>query len=111
WTSSSRTGRSSPTARSCDSATRAESEPPARCRPGLQLSPVAGYCRGMSTASAVIADRDTQPDHEPATVRLARACRELRRGAATGVLVEQLFGRPGEPDYIEPGHLDVLDLL
>ncbi len=65
----------------------------------------------MSTASAVLANGDVGPDRESATVRLARAWRELRRGAATGVLVEQLFGRPGEPDYIEPGHLDVLDIL
>jgi len=61
--------------------------------------------------ATAVADGETETTHEPATARFARAWRELRRGAATGVLVEQLFGRPGAPDSVEPGHLDVLDLL
>jgi len=35
----------------------------------------------------------------------------MRRGTATGVLVAALFGHPGEPDSVEPAHLDVLDIL
>lgn len=46
-----------------------------------------------------------------ASARMGRAWRELRRGAATAVLIERLFGVPGEPDSVEPGQLDVLDLL
>jgi DNA-binding MarR family transcriptional regulator len=65
----------------------------------------------MTTAPAVVADRDTATARESPTVRLGRAWREMRRGAATGPLVERLFGRPGEPDSVEPGHLDVLDVL
>ena len=41
--------------------------------------------------------------------RMGRAWRELRRGVATGVLRDKLFGVG--PDAIEPGHMDVLDLL
>jgi len=65
----------------------------------------------MTTATAVVADAATDEARESPTVRLARAWREMRRGAATGVVVEKVFGRPGEPDAVEPGHLDVLDLL
>ena len=44
--------------------------------------------------------------------RSGRAWRELRRGAVHGrSSIEQLFGTPGEPDSVEPGQLDVLDLL
>ena len=42
---------------------------------------------------------------------MGRAWRELRRGQATAVLTERLFGVPGEPDSVDPGQLDVLDLL
>jgi DNA-binding MarR family transcriptional regulator len=62
----------------------------------------------MATA---VANGDAAVRRDSPTVRLSWAWREMRRGAATGVLVERLFGRPGEPDSIEPGHLDVLDLL
>ena len=65
----------------------------------------------MPSVATVAANGDTETAPEPATARLARAWRELRRGAATGVLVDQLFGRPGAADSVEPGHLDVLDLL
>jgi DNA-binding MarR family transcriptional regulator len=65
----------------------------------------------MLTADAVVANGDTERPRDSATARLGQAWREMRRGAATGVLVEQLFGRPGEADSIEPGHLDVLDIL
>ena len=41
--------------------------------------------------------------------RMGRAWRELRRGAATGVVRDQLFGVGA--DAVEPGHMDVLDLL
>lgn len=65
----------------------------------------------MTTAPAVVADGHVASARQSPTVRLGRAWRELRRGAATGALVERLFGRPGEPDSVEPGHLDVLDIL
>ena len=64
----------------------------------------------MLTADAVVPTA-TPSGHAIGHVRLGQAWREMRRGAATGVLVEQLFGRPGEPDSVEPGHLDVLDIL
>ena len=41
--------------------------------------------------------------------RMGRAWRELRRGAATGVVRDEMFGTDDEA--IEPGHMDVLDLL
>ena len=41
--------------------------------------------------------------------RMGRAWRELRRGASTGVVRDQLFGVGA--DAVEPGHMDVLDLL
>jgi DNA-binding MarR family transcriptional regulator len=44
-------------------------------------------------------------------VRMGRAWRELRRGASTLVVIEELFGPPGGRDSVEPVHLDVLDLL
>jgi DNA-binding MarR family transcriptional regulator len=65
----------------------------------------------MLTADAVVADGDAERRRDSATDRLGRAWREMRRGSVTGVLVEQLFGRPGDPDWVEPGHLDVLDIL
>jgi len=40
---------------------------------------------------------------------MGRAWRELRRGAATAVVRDQMFGTDAEA--IEPGHMDVLDLL
>ncbi len=48
---------------------------------------------------------------DDASARIGRAWRELRRGTVHGVLAERLFGQPGEPDAVEPGQLDVLDLL
>lgn len=65
----------------------------------------------MPSVAAAVANGDTGVEPDSPTLRLSFAWREMRRGAVTGVLVEQLFGRPGEPDYVEPGHLDVLDLL
>jgi DNA-binding MarR family transcriptional regulator len=50
-------------------------------------------------------------DASDAAARIGRAWRELRRGPSTAILTEHLFGRPGEPDSVEPGHLDILDLL
>ena len=42
---------------------------------------------------------------------MGRAWRELRRGPSTMVIIDELFGSPGGQDSVEPGHLDVLDLL
>lgn len=53
------------------------------------------------------ADSDAVGD----AARIGRAWRELRRGPLTGVITELIFGRPGEPDAVEPGQLDILDLL
>jgi DNA-binding MarR family transcriptional regulator len=41
--------------------------------------------------------------------RMGRAWRDLRRGATTAVLRDRLFGVGA--DAVEPGHMDVLDLL
>jgi DNA-binding MarR family transcriptional regulator len=41
--------------------------------------------------------------------RMGRAWRDLRRGASTAVVRDLLFGVG--PDAVEPGHMDVLDLL
>ena len=41
--------------------------------------------------------------------RMGRAWRELRRGTSTGVVRDQLFGVG--VGAVEPGHMDVLDLL
>jgi DNA-binding MarR family transcriptional regulator len=41
--------------------------------------------------------------------RMGRAWREMRRGASTAVVRDRLFGVG--PDAVEPGHMDVLDLL
>jgi DNA-binding MarR family transcriptional regulator len=43
--------------------------------------------------------------------RMGRAWRELRRGPSTLVIIDELFGPPGDGDSVEPVHLDVLDLL
>jgi DNA-binding MarR family transcriptional regulator len=48
---------------------------------------------------------------DDAATRIGWAWRELRRGASTTILAERLFGKPGEPDAVEPAQLDVLDLL
>jgi DNA-binding MarR family transcriptional regulator len=53
---------------------------------------------------------DFETDAELAVaMRIARAWRELRRGAAMGKLRETTFVAGGEP--LEPGQLDSLDLL
>jgi DNA-binding MarR family transcriptional regulator len=65
----------------------------------------------MHRAGEVVANGDVELARGSPVERLGRAWRELRRGTATGVLVEQLFGRHGEPSSVEPGHLDVLDIL
>jgi DNA-binding MarR family transcriptional regulator len=41
--------------------------------------------------------------------RMGRAWRDLRRGATTAVLRDRVFGVG--PGAVEPGHMDVLDLL
>jgi DNA-binding MarR family transcriptional regulator len=41
--------------------------------------------------------------------RMGRAWREMRRGASTGVIRDRVFGVGA--DAVEPGHMDVLDLL
>jgi DNA-binding MarR family transcriptional regulator len=65
----------------------------------------------MATATAVVEDGAIEAASGSPTARLGRAWREVRRGAVTGRVVEKVFGRPGEPDSVDPGHLDVLDLL
>ena len=42
---------------------------------------------------------------------MGRAWRALRRGPSTMVIMDEVFGSPGAKDSVEPGHLDVLDLL
>ena len=64
----------------------------------------------MLTAAAVAVDGSGAASHD-ATVRLGHAWRDLRRGVTTGVLAEHVFGRPGEPGFVEPGHIDILELL
>ncbi|MGD9705076.1 MAG: MarR family winged helix-turn-helix transcriptional regulator [Acidimicrobiia bacterium] len=60
----------------------------------------------MTTRPAV----DLADDEELATAyRVGRAWRELRRGAAMGVLRDHLFG--AGDDALEPGQVDTLDLL
>ena len=54
---------------------------------------------------------DADPVMTDAPARIGRVWRELRRGTSTGILAERLFGKPGEPDAVEPAQLDVLDLL
>jgi DNA-binding MarR family transcriptional regulator len=49
------------------------------------------------------------PNNNEVVARMGRAWREMRRGAATGILRDRLFG-VGK-DAVEPGHMDVLDLL
>jgi len=48
------------------------------------------------------------PD-EDVVARMGRAWRDLRRGATTAVLRDRVFGVG--PGAVEPGHMDVLDLL
>jgi DNA-binding MarR family transcriptional regulator len=60
----------------------------------------------MLTESPV--DFDNDADRELA-VRVGRAWRELRRGAAMGKLREAMFTTGGES--LEPGQIDSLDLL
>ena len=54
---------------------------------------------------------DVDPIVTDAPARIGRAWRELRRGTATAILAERMFGKPGDPDAVEPDQLDVLDLL
>jgi DNA-binding MarR family transcriptional regulator len=35
----------------------------------------------------------------------------MRRGSTALLVTDRVFGRPGEPQHVEPNHLDVLDLL
>jgi len=69
------------------------------------------YAAAMSPVASLAANGDTETTPDSPAARMSRAWREMRRGNATAVLVERLFGRPGEPDSVEPGHLDVLDVL
>jgi len=64
-------------------------------------------------ARVVTIPRRRDDEHEDSTPdgRLGRAWRELRRGTTTLLVTDRVFGRPGEPQHIEPNHLDVLDLL
>jgi DNA-binding MarR family transcriptional regulator len=48
------------------------------------------------------------PDDD-VVARMGRAWRDLRRGATTAVLRDRVFGVG--PGTVEPGHMDVLDLL
>jgi DNA-binding MarR family transcriptional regulator len=51
------------------------------------------------------------PESAAATARVGRAWRELRRGPSTTGLLEDPLGRHGDAGSIEPGQLDILDLL
>ena len=51
------------------------------------------------------------PDSAAATARVGRAWRELRRGPSTAGLLDDLLGRHGDAGSIEPGQLDILDIL
>lgn len=83
-----------------------------RLGPGVTDVPGPGVSvTTMPSVAAVVADGDSVQERESAPVRLGRAWRELRRGAAAAVLVETSLGRAGEPGSIEQGHLDVLDVL
>ncbi|MET0144649.1 MAG: MarR family transcriptional regulator [Ilumatobacteraceae bacterium] len=46
-----------------------------------------------------------------APARIGRAWRELRRGPSTAAIADLVFGRLGQPDAVEPGQLDILDIL
>ena len=52
-----------------------------------------------------------EPGSADVESRMGWAWREMRRGPSTLVLIEELFGPPGGRDSVEPGHLDVLDLV
>jgi DNA-binding MarR family transcriptional regulator len=47
--------------------------------------------------------------HDEVTSRIGQAWKELRRGAASAIVREHLFG--SGPDALEPGQVDTLDLL
>jgi DNA-binding MarR family transcriptional regulator len=49
------------------------------------------------------------PPGDDVVARMGRAWRELRRGASTWVVRDRMFGVGA--DAVEPGHMDVLDLL
>ncbi|MET0457724.1 MAG: MarR family transcriptional regulator [Ilumatobacteraceae bacterium] len=52
-----------------------------------------------------------EPDSAAATARVGRAWRELRRGPSTTKLMDDLVGRHDDDGAIEPGQLDILDIL
>lgn len=47
--------------------------------------------------------------HDDVISHMARLWRELRRGASTAVVRDRMFGV--DDDGVEPGHMDILDLL
>lgn len=47
--------------------------------------------------------------HDEVVSRMAMLWRELRRGASTAVVRDRMFGI--DADGVEPGHMDLLDLL
>jgi len=49
------------------------------------------------------------PSHDDVITHMARLWRELRRGASTAVVRDRMFGVG--VDAVEPGHIDILDLL
>ena len=51
----------------------------------------------------------TEPSPDDVVDQMARLWRELRRGGSTAVVRDRMFG--AGDDGIEPGHMDVLDLL
>jgi len=51
----------------------------------------------------------TEPSPDDVVDQMARLWRELRRGGSTAVVRDRMFGTGA--DGIEPGHMDVLDLL
>jgi hypothetical protein len=65
----------------------------------------------MGRVATIPRRRDDEQDGPTPSARLGRAWRELRRGTTTLLVTDRVFGRPGEPQHIEPNHLDVLDML
>lgn len=56
-----------------------------------------------------VTDDAHPPVADDVVERMGRAWRDLRRGAATAVVRDRMFGTDDES--VEPGHMDVLDLL